>query len=67
MELSKLIFHKFKHSLIDTVNPMCPVSDGVEDMEHFLLLCISLIEQIYCLLAGVKDVLEAFGYSECAD
>ena len=37
--LSKLNFHKFKHNFRDTVNPMCPTSNGIEDIEHFLLLC----------------------------
>ena len=39
--LSKLKFHKFKHNFRGTVNPMCPTSDGIEDTEHFLLLCPS--------------------------
>ena len=39
--LSKLNFDKFRHNFRDTVNPLCPVNDGVEDMEHFLLLCHS--------------------------
>ena len=33
--LSKLNFHKFKHHFRDTVNPMCPTNDGIEDTEHF--------------------------------
>ena len=37
--LSQLNFHKFKHNFRDAVNPMCPSSDGIEDAEHFLLLC----------------------------
>ena len=39
--LSKLNFHKFKHNFRDTINPMRPTSDGIEDTEHFLLLCPS--------------------------
>ena len=39
--LSKLNLHKFKRNSRDTVNPMCPTSDGIEDAEHFLLLCSS--------------------------
>ena len=67
MELSKLNFHKFKHNFKDTINPMCPVNDGIEDTEHFLLLCNSFREQRFSLLAGVNDVLEACGHSESAD
>ena len=40
--LSKLNFQlKFKHNFRNTINPMCPTSDGIEDTEHFLLLCPS--------------------------
>ena len=39
--LSKLNFHNFKHNFRDTINPMCPTNDGIEDTEHFLLLCPS--------------------------
>ena len=37
--LSKLNFHKFKHNFRDAINPLCPTNDGIEDTEHFLLLC----------------------------
>ena len=67
MGLSKLNVHKFKHNFKDTINPMCPVNDGIEDTEHFLLRCNSLREQRCSLLAGVNDVLEACGHSESAD
>ena len=46
---------------------MCSINDGIEDTEHFLLLCNSFIEQRQNLLAGVNDVLEACGYSEAPD
>ena len=36
--LSKLNLHKFKHNFKDTINPLCPTNDGVEDTEHFFLL-----------------------------
>ena len=65
--LSKLNFHKFKHDFKDSVNPMCSINDGIEDTEHFLLLCNSFTEQRHDLLAGVNDVLEAYGYSEAPD
>ena len=32
--LSKLIFHKFRYNFKDTINPMCPVNDGIEDTEQ---------------------------------
>ena len=32
--LSRLNRHKFKHNFRDTVNPICPTNDGIEDTEH---------------------------------
>ena len=66
MGLSNLNFHKFKHSFKDTINPMCPVNDGIEDTEHYLLLCNSFREQRCSLLAGVNDVLKACGHYQYA-
>ena len=37
--LSKLNFHKFKHTFRETLNPLCAIKDGVEDTEHYFLLC----------------------------
>ena len=42
--LSKLNFHKFKHNFRDTINPMCPTSDGIEDTEHF---CCSALPSMF--------------------
>ena len=42
--LSKLNFHKFRHNFSETIDPMCPANDGVEDTEHYLLLCQSYEE-----------------------
>ena len=58
--LSKLNFHKFKHNFRDTVNPMCPTNDGIEDTEHFLLLCPSFDIQRQDLLAGISELLRPF-------
>ena len=57
---SKLNFHKFKHYFRDTINPMCPTSDGVEDTEHFLLLCPSFDVQRQDLLAEIVELLRPF-------
>ena len=67
MGLSKLNFHKFKHNFKDIVNPLCSINDGIEETEHFLLLCNSFTEHRHNLLAGVNDVLEAYGFSEAPD
>ena len=58
--LSKLNFHKFKHNFRDTINPMCPTSDGIEDTEHFLLFCPSFDAQRQDLLAGMVELLRPF-------
>ena len=39
---------------------MCPASDGIEDTEHFLLLCPSFDLQRRDLLAGVVELLRPF-------
>ena len=56
--LSNLNLHKIKHNFRDTINPMCPIrNDGIEDTEHFLLLCPSFDTQLRDLLAGVSEPL----------
>ena len=42
------------------MNPMCPTNDGIEDTEHFLLLCPSFHNQLQDLLAGVTELLRPF-------
>ena len=39
--LSKLNFHKFRHNFSDSIDPLCPANDGVEDTEHYRLFCQS--------------------------
>ena len=39
---------------------MCPTNDGIEDTEHFLLLCPSFDIQGRHLLAGVSVALRPF-------
>ena len=61
--LCKLNFHKFKHNFRDTINPMCPTNDGIEDTEHFLLLCPSFDVPRRDLLAGVSALLRPLGHT----
>ena len=61
--LSKLNFHKFRHNFRDTMNQMCPINDGIEDAEHFLLLCDSFKEHRYNLVTDVNAVLQNGGHS----
>ena len=58
--LSKLNFHKFSHNFRDTINPMCPTRDGIEDAEHLLLLCPSYDIPRRDLLAGVSELLRPY-------
>ena len=39
---------------------MCPTSDGIEDTEHFLLLCPSFDVQRQDLLPGIVELLRPF-------
>ena len=65
--LSKLNFHKFRHNFKDTVNPMCPTNDGVEDTEYFLLLCPSFVVQRQNLLAEILPLLRPFRYANLSN
>ena len=60
-------FHKFRHIFKDTVNPMCSTNDGVEDTEHFLLLCPSFVVQRQNLLAEILPLLRPFGYANLSN
>ena len=55
--------HKFRRNFNDVICPMCPVDDGPEDPEHYLLLCHSFDEQRRDLRANVFPVLHSFNKS----
>ena len=59
--LSRLNFHKFKHNFNDTTNPLCPINDGVEDREHYFLLCHMYDDIRRDLLNGVNAILLPHG------
>ena len=61
--LSKLNFRKFKHNFRDTLNPLCLINDGVEDTEHFLLLCRAYDIHRRDLLDSVNAMLRPRGLS----
>ena len=57
-----LNLHKFRHNFRDTIIPMCPTNNGVEDAEHFLLHCPSFDEERRDLLTGDFSLLQSYGY-----
>ena len=59
--VNKLNYHKFKHNFADTVSPMCLANEGIEDTEHFLLLCHSFDNNRGSLLSGVNEIFKAVG------
>ena len=61
--LSKLNYHKFKHNFRDTFNPLCLINDGIEDTEHFLLLCSAYDIHRRDLLDSVNTILRPHGLS----
>ena len=54
-------FHKFKHNISNTLNPLCPTNDGIEDTEHFLLLCHAYDKDGRDLLNSVGAILRPHG------
>ena len=58
--LSMLNLHKSGHNFGDTLNPMCPSNDGVEDTEHFLLHCHSYDAYRTDLLDSVNSTLQPY-------
>ena len=61
--LCKLKSHKFNHNFRDTVDPMCLINDGIEDIEHFLLQFHAYSEQRCDLLGAINKVLQLHSIS----
>ena len=57
----KELFHKFKHNFRDTLNPLCPTNDGVENTEHYFLLCHTYAADRLDLLNSVNAILLLHG------
>ena len=49
------------HNFSDTTNPLCPINDGVEDREHYFLLCHMYDDIRRDLLNGVNAMLLPYG------
>ena len=61
--LSELNYHKFKYNFRDTSNPLCLINDGIEDTEHFLLLCSAYDIHRHDLLDSVNTIVRPHGLS----
>ena len=46
---------------------MCPTNDGVEDAEHFLLLCPSFAVQRQNILAEILPLFRPLGYANLSN
>ena len=65
--VSAVKFSKFQHNFTDTINPMCPSNDGIEDTEQFLLLCPSFGVQRTDLLTGIYTLVRPYGFANLAN
>ena len=61
--LSKLHSHKCRHDFREKINPLCPSNDGIEDTEHYQLLCRSYVGVRYDLLASVASIFQLYSLS----
>ena len=61
--LSRFNSHKFRHNFRETINALCPSNDGIEDTEHYLLLCRSYAGFRYGLLASLAAILQLYSLS----
>ena len=60
MGLSPLKKHKFDYNFNDTPDAFCPTRDGIENMEHFLLLCRSFNDIRATLMHNVTLIMREF-------
>ena len=58
MGLSPLNKHKFDHNFEDTPNSICVEQDGVENTEHFLLLCKAYSNIHATLIQTVSEIMK---------
>ena len=60
--LSPLRSHKNLHNFIDTPSGNCICNHGIEDTNHFLLLCPLFITQRASLMANVTAILLKYNF-----
>ena len=56
--ISPLRIHKWNHNFIDTPSARCRCNLGIEDTDHFLLLCPFYVIQRRNLAASVTNILQ---------
>ena len=65
--LSELNYYKFRHNFNTTINSLCPINGGAEDMEHSLLHCHFYQLQRNSLLSSIQSVLLSCGLSNLSN
>ena len=58
--LSPLKSHKNQHGFLDTPSAECLCNSGIEDTNHFLLVCPQFATQRLILLANVTTILQKY-------
>ena len=56
--LIKLNSRKSNYKILDTVDPMCPINDGNEHTEYFLLKCHAYGDQRRNLLGAINEMFQ---------
>ena len=54
--LHYLRYHKFKHSFLDTINPLCSCGTDSKTTLHFLLYCPNFMECRNTLLSEISEI-----------
>ena len=62
LRFSHLNEHKFRHSFLDTLNPLCNCSVEVEDNEHFFLRCLNFVNAWRSLFIDISSINSSFKY-----
>ena len=60
--LSTLNYHEFENNFRDTLNPLCLINNGIENLEQYILHC-----QSYCtirrhLLTCINNILNPYAF-----
>ena len=54
--LSHLLYHKFKHNFLDTINPLCSCGSNIETTLHFLLYRPNFMECRNTFLSKISEI-----------